>query len=66
MAEEISQKKSGGKIGSILILVGVLLLILFGIFVALLKFDVGSLGTKVIGPKIQKYSRSYVHSSKDA
>ncbi|WZL82888.1 hypothetical protein QBE53_07195 [Vallitaleaceae bacterium 9-2] len=53
MAEEISQKKSGGKIGSILILVGVLLLILFGIFVALLKFDVGSLGTKVIGPKIQ-------------
>ncbi len=53
MAEEISQKKSGGKIQMVVIIALVAILILFGIFVALLKFDVGSLGTEVIGPKIQ-------------
>ncbi len=53
MAEEISQKKSGGKIRTIVIIALVAILILFGIFVALLKFDVGSLGTEIIGPEIQ-------------
>ncbi len=53
MSDETGNKKSGGKLKIILIASGIGFIILLGIFIALLKFDVGSLGTKVIGPKIQ-------------
>ena len=53
MAEEISPKKNRGKIRIILIGIIVSILVLLGVFVMLLKLDVGSLGTQIIGPKIQ-------------
>jgi flagellar basal body-associated protein FliL len=52
MAKDIENIKKKGGLVKILLIVLVALLILMGVMIALLKFDVFGLGTKVIGPNI--------------
>ncbi len=53
MAEQVQEKRKGGGIIKVLLVFLIILILLVGGFIALIKFDVASLGTQVIGPRIQ-------------
>ncbi|MBN2221494.1 MAG: hypothetical protein JW708_04745 [Vallitaleaceae bacterium] len=52
MADQVQAKKKSG-FGKVILGIVLALIALIAIFIILLKFDVASLGTEIIGPKIQ-------------
>lgn len=52
MADQVQAKKKSG-FGKVILGIVLVLIALIAVFIILLKFDVASLGTEIIGPKIQ-------------
>lgn len=52
MADRVDEKKKGG-VGKIILGIFLVIFLLLAVFILLLKLDVASLGTKIIGPNIQ-------------